>query len=144
MLGVPLGFDFILYKHGPFSFDLRDELTAMRADNIIKLEPQFRYGPRLANGERGEYIQQSFSRTLAKYENCIFFVAEKLGGKGVAELERLATAFFVTESLGEDSPVTERAQELNRLKPHISEESAAFAIEEIDKIKQEAVGCLTY
>ncbi|MCL6557372.1 MAG: hypothetical protein K6U74_00970, partial [Firmicutes bacterium] len=28
MLGVPLGFEFILYKHGPFSFDLRDELTA--------------------------------------------------------------------------------------------------------------------
>ena len=30
LMGVPLAFDFILYKHGPFSFDLRDELTAMR------------------------------------------------------------------------------------------------------------------
>jgi len=29
---IPMGFDFILYKHGPFSFDLRDELTSLRAD----------------------------------------------------------------------------------------------------------------
>ena len=33
--GVPLNFNFVLYKHGPFSFDLRDELTAMRADGLI-------------------------------------------------------------------------------------------------------------
>jgi hypothetical protein len=35
MLRVPMDFGFILYKHGPFSFELRDELTAMRADNYI-------------------------------------------------------------------------------------------------------------
>jgi uncharacterized protein YwgA len=31
LIKVPLGFEFLLYKHGPFSFDLRDELTFMRA-----------------------------------------------------------------------------------------------------------------
>ena len=28
LMGVPLGFHFILYKHGPFSFDLRNQITA--------------------------------------------------------------------------------------------------------------------
>ena len=28
LMEVPTRFHFILYKHGPFSFDLRDELTA--------------------------------------------------------------------------------------------------------------------
>lgn len=37
---VPLGLEFILYKHGPFSFDLRDELTGLRADEVIALQPQ--------------------------------------------------------------------------------------------------------
>lgn len=45
--GVPLGFPFILYKHGPFSFDLRDELTAMRADGFLTLEPRDPYGASL-------------------------------------------------------------------------------------------------
>ena len=29
---VPVDFNFILYKHGPFSFDLRDHLPLMRLD----------------------------------------------------------------------------------------------------------------
>ena len=45
LMKVPLSFDFILYKHGPFSFDLRDELTGLRADGLIRLEPQWPYGP---------------------------------------------------------------------------------------------------
>ena len=33
--GVDFDFDFILYKHGPFSFELRDELSAMRAEGLV-------------------------------------------------------------------------------------------------------------
>jgi len=35
LFDFPLGFEFILYKHGPFSFDLSDKLTAMRADMLL-------------------------------------------------------------------------------------------------------------
>ena len=45
LLRVPLGFEFILYKHGPYSFDLSDELTAMRADELVELKLQQPYGP---------------------------------------------------------------------------------------------------
>src|SRR2546426_11157696 len=37
------------------------------------------------------------TKTLEKYDDSISFVAEKLGGKGVADLERLATALYVTQ-----------------------------------------------
>ena len=40
LMGVPMEFRFILYKHGPFSFDLRDELTALRANGLLGLEPR--------------------------------------------------------------------------------------------------------
>src|SRR5262249_25119884 len=32
---VPLGFDFVLYRHGPYSFDLADEVTALQADQLL-------------------------------------------------------------------------------------------------------------
>jgi uncharacterized protein YwgA len=66
VVGVPLQFEFILYKHGPFSFDLRDELTGLRADELIRLEPQWPYGPQIAPTDRIEYIQRIYSKTLEK------------------------------------------------------------------------------
>jgi len=37
MLGVPTDFDYILYKHVPFSFGLSDLLLAQRANLFVKL-----------------------------------------------------------------------------------------------------------
>ena len=41
---VPLGFRFIMYKFAPFSFELRDELTALRADKFLTLRVSRQYG----------------------------------------------------------------------------------------------------
>ncbi len=138
LMRVPLGFDFVLYKHGPFSFDLRDELTALRGDEVIELQPQSPYGPRIALTDHTDYIQQMFSKTLERYEAAIAFVAEKVGGKGVAELERLATALFITERAETGSSVDERANQLTKLKPHILPESAVTAVQAVDLMINEA------
>jgi len=135
---IPLGFDFILYKHGPFSFDLRDELTGMRADNLISLESQFPYGPRFALTEQSEYLQTVFSKTLKIYDADISFVAEKLGSMGVAELERLATALFITKRVPPGTSVGTRADELTRRKPHIPPDASIAAMQAADRIIQEA------
>ncbi len=37
---VPTDFDFVLYKHGPYSFDLSDALGTMRANSIVSIEPR--------------------------------------------------------------------------------------------------------
>jgi hypothetical protein len=51
VLGVPLEFRFILYKHGPFSFDLRDEIGWMRANRLLEWEVRSNsYGPSLRAG----------------------------------------------------------------------------------------------
>ena len=134
---IPLGFNFILYKHGPFSFDLRDELTALRADGLLKLETQWPYGPRISPTPQSEYIEGLYPRTLEKYGTAVAFVANRLSNKGVSELERLATAFYV--NLREDkTSVDERATRLTELKPHILQEEAKGAIQAIDKIAEEA------
>lgn len=137
LMRVPLGFDFILYKHGPFSFDLRDELTSLRADALVKLEPQWPYGPRIAATDRSKYIQGIYSKTVEKHDDSISFVAEKLGSKGVADLERLATALYVTRRTGTGTSIDARAAKLTALKPHIARDDAVAAVTEVDQIIEE-------
>ena len=138
LTGVPLEFDFILYKHGPFSFDLRDELTALRADALLGLEARRPYGAQIVSTEQSDYIQNHYPKTLAKYEDRIEFVAQQLGSRGVVELERLATALYVKETLGENASKEERAEKLTTLKPHIPKENAQTAVEEVDQITEAA------
>jgi hypothetical protein len=41
-----LGYKFVIYKHGPYSFDLSSELTEMRAAGILEFNfPRDGYGP---------------------------------------------------------------------------------------------------
>ena len=135
LLGVPLEFSFILYKHGPYSFDLANELTSMRADDILKLCPQEPpYGPRILPGEASELLRRSFPKTIGRYRGEVEFLAREIGPKGVADLERLGTALYVT--LDPETPKDEetRAAVIHELKPHIALDDAVRAVREVDRI----------
>jgi hypothetical protein len=134
LLEVPLGFDFVLYKHGPFSFDLRDELTFMRAQGFLQLESQYPYGPSLVAGAKGGLLSRVFGRVVERYTAGIRFVSQKLGAKTVAELERTATALYI--SLREPS-VPDVAERLTNLKPHITLPEARAAVSEVEQIISE-------
>ncbi len=141
LLDVRLDFQFILYKHGPFSFDLRDELGALQADGLLRPEPHPPYGPKIVATERAEYIQGLYPKTVARYQGKIAFVADHLGRADVATLERLATGLYVTkkaEGVEEAVKTEARAEELHRLKPHISVEEAREAIQKVDDLIEEA------
>ena len=133
LLGVPLEFQFILYKNGPFSFGLRDELTALRADGLLELEPR-PSGAQLVLTKQCEYIHGLYPKTMAMYERSIGFVVEKFGGKGIVELERLATAFYVSNRLEEGKSIYIRANKVTDLKPHITPAKALDAVQEVDWI----------
>ena len=137
MLGVPLEYEYVLYKHGPFSFDLRDELTEMQATEILTVVPQPRpYGPRLFTGEGAEQLRRRFPRTIRKYDPQLQFIAEEVAAKGVTALERLATAYWVTVNV--PGSTAERAKFMNELKPHITVDAADHDLERIQQIQAEA------
>lgn len=138
MLGVPLGFEFVLYRYGPFSFDLKDELTALRGDEFLDLEHQAPYGPRLRTSEHGRAWQSRYPKSLTKYGPAIELVAKTLGEDGVTGLEKVATALYVTRKMGEGSAVDVRAARLNELKPHIPLDAAREAVRRLDRISAEA------
>jgi uncharacterized protein YwgA len=135
LLKVPFEFDFILYKHGPFSFGLRDELSAMHVDQLIDRETQsLEYGPRIVVTGRGLEIEQRFQRTMARYEERLEWIATRLGNRGATDLERLAVAFWVTRQMGQDASVKDRAGGMNGLEPYLSPERATEPIEQIDRL----------
>ena len=140
LLEVPLGFSFVLYKHGPYSFDLTDELTALRADSVMDLQVRdSRYGPCYSAGELGDVVIRRCSATARRYQPQVDFVAEKLGSKGVVELEQVATALYVSLKEGAGTPAEERAVRINKVKPHISIAEARQAVNEVDGISVMAV-----
>src|SRR4029079_4734244 len=89
LLEVPTDFNFILYKHGPFSFDLRHAIATMRSDLFIEIDiQQYPYGPRIDLTNQGRALGSEYSDLVARYRPRIDFVAEHLRGGKVAELER--------------------------------------------------------
>jgi uncharacterized protein YwgA len=141
VLSVPLKREFILYHYGPYSFELTEDLTSMRADELLEFE--FRggvgYGPSFVATKLSKKFRESYPVTLRKYADQISFIVEKLGDKNVKELERLATALFV--SIGpksKDYEVETRARKIHELKPHVSLDCAIEAVEEFDRLSEEA------
>ncbi len=135
LLEVQFGFQFILYKHGPFSFDLRDELSSLCADDLLTYQPQSPpYGPKLAILPNVKALHERFPRTLAAHAAKIDFVCEHFADKGVGELERLATALWVTRREETDGSIGQRAKKLNALKPHVSIDEAKAAIVKMDEV----------
>lgn len=132
MFGVPLELPFILYKYGPFSFDLRDELSAMRADGLVDLEYKPPYGPRFLATEMGEGWQERFPKTLGRHQDAIRQVAEKIRDRPVDELERLTTALLVTRQKDAPSTTAGKEKRLRELKPHVSSVQAREAVAEIE------------
>lgn len=140
--GVGTQFDFILYKHGPFSFDLRDCITELVADGLVDSVVRHpSYGPTIVPTTDASQFITRFPKTLSKYSRQIEFVANAVRDKGVSELERLATAVFVAQKRPKAS-VKEKIAELVELKPHISYEQAQVAFQDASCLMHDAAQAL--
>jgi len=130
-VGVPLEFDFVLYRHGPFAFDLREELVALRAEGLLSLQPQSApYGPRLVSTPDGERLVKQFPKTVGRYEGQVRQVAGFIKGRGVSSLERIATALMLVRE-HPDSDNESLAGRMMEIKAHISYDAAMGALEEV-------------
>jgi hypothetical protein len=137
LLGVPSGFKFVLYRHGPFSFDLRDSLNKLETWGCIQTEEQpYPYGPKIVEGPASGKLKAA-STDRQGYSRAIQFVAQQLGKARVAELERVATALFI--ELDPNVKAEDRPERLVNLKPHISREEAPNAFARLREIRLAAI-----
>lgn len=137
MLGVPCSYNFVLYKHGPYSFDLHDDLGKMRAHLVLDLEPRRPYGPSFRLGELGERAISRVEEVVNAHGSQIEFTANRLGNLDVRTLERYATAHYVKNEHS-DLDLTALGQAIVERKPHISEEDAREAVRSVSSLEDEA------
>jgi hypothetical protein len=135
---IDFNFDFILYKYGPYSFGLHDELATMCADDLMeRFLPDPRYGPQLLVRPGGVRLEQRLRTAAQRYGEALDWITDILAGRGVADLERLATAMWMTRQ-DPDGSVQSRAQGVVDVKRHISLDDAVGSVEEIDRLLDES------
>jgi len=128
---MDIPFDFILYKHGPYSFDVEDTLAIMKSYDAIEgidTCPGV-YGECLNPGKNADF-PHSFAQLKEKEQKAISEICKLTGKKDVKELERLATAAWIVNQEREtDSNII--ARRVHELKPHITKKQARDAYHEI-------------
>ena len=136
LLTVPMDYDYILYKHGPYSFDLSDELAYLRGNSFLELHPRLPYGPSLSPGRFGPILKKKYDDIISEYTRKIDFIVQALSNKTVRELERIATAFYVKR---EKNWVleTDIIKQMIRLKPHIARKEADDALNCLKTIEKQ-------
>jgi uncharacterized protein YwgA len=137
LTGVNPGFEFTLYRHGPFSFDLRSEINEMIGAGLLAVEQHPPYGPSLIPSEDAVGLQTRFARTVATTKPAIEFVADAVSDSDVNRLERLATALYLLR-LEPSAETKQLVSELRELKPHIDAADATSAIEEMRSLQAKA------
>ena len=137
MTKVPCMYDFVLYKHGPYSFDLHDDLGKMRAHLVLDIEARRPYGPSFSLGQVGEKSIKRVEEAIDKHVSQIDFVVEHLGSMDVRTLERYATALYVKNEK-EDSDPESLGKAITERKPHISEEDAQRAVQWVNDLEEKA------
>ena len=129
---VSMGYSFVLYKHGRYSFDLKLDTSRLLGRRMLKQEPSPPpYGPRLNVTEIMSNHVARHGDMISRHEKVVARVVQFVGMRGVAELERLSTALYVTTGHDRES-IDTRANRIHELKPHVSVELATKAVEELD------------
>jgi hypothetical protein len=136
-LGMPLGFKFVLHRHGPFSFDLRETLGEMRGAYLVNVVAREGYGPSMETSDSGLKHEKRFPRTVERYDKQLMHVTQWLGARGVFELERLGTALYVLHERAAASE-TDQIDRIKEIKPHISEDAARKALQDVKDFLQSA------
>jgi len=137
--GFQVKFNYLLYYYGPFSFELREKLNEMRAEESLQLIPNPPpYGPSYVIGPLGKRFENIFRELSKPYEKIIDFIAkEVIDQKNVHELESLSTALYFINKYT-DLTIEEIAEKIHKLKPHISQNEAIESIKKVKEIKTKA------
>src|SRR4051812_23578213 len=66
------GYKFVIYKHGPYSFELNNELAAMRSSSILEFQfPREGYGPSIVSTKFGDRVLEVNKENIRRFEPVI-------------------------------------------------------------------------
>jgi uncharacterized protein YwgA len=120
--GVPHGFPFRLYLHGPYSRELDSALGELQAIGWLQEErDQTGYGARYFATEVAREQLPRYAERFRRFDPAIRSVGDEVLHRGVTDLELLSTAWHVSREQP-SATVDEKVARLKELKPHFTEE----------------------
>ena len=132
--GVPLGYQFSIYSHGPFDSDVLADLSTAERMNVLK--SSIVYYP---SGTGYEYslggdlsVRKIAARFLDEHQDSIAWVLANFGSRTAGDLELLSTILFVAK-FNNPPGADELVDFVSQIKPH-------FTKDQIGKGFQELVG----
>jgi uncharacterized protein YwgA len=135
-------FEYVMYQHGPYSFQLDEDIVQLRRLNGLDLQvAPAPYGPHYTLTSGGENLLERFRLETSGYHDPIEFVAREFGKRSVRQLELLATSAFV-EGSNQLSDL-DLVRDIAALKPHFSEPEILNAIQEIRTLRSAAAAMAT-
>ncbi len=131
-------FCFVPYKHGPFSFELRDEIGRLLATRVLISEPARPYGPRIRARFESVNLRRQLDRVNHGLSEQIDFVAGKMGEMSASDVGLLATGILVLKEQGslEISP-QEPLVRFRSLKPAVEEKTCIEYISRAHRLLQD-------
>lgn len=134
MFDVDVGYDFVIYYYGPFSFDLDKDLVLLRFRGWLTVDREPGYGVHYRPGPKAP---QPTDEMIEAVSPSIDRVAELFGKKGVKELELMATTYYVRKGLdGRSREEAEALTAISRLKPHFCVDEIREAWRELTRIER--------
>ncbi|GMV88921.1 MAG: hypothetical protein AMXMBFR81_18520 [Chthonomonas sp.] len=120
-----LPFEFVLFKHGPYSFDLNDAIESMSAVELLDVQSTPPYGVKLAPGRMEAAIDPALEDEVSQ---AVDQAVGAVGCSEVKELEAFATSIWVAErgQTTQDEAAWLRA--VKELKPHLDDRMVTEAI----------------
>lgn len=139
LMEVPFQWNFVLYKYGPFSFDLSYLIAEVHSCALVELVPEWGFRPRIRVTRLGEDFFREDDALHSRLDGQIEFVVQELAPKNVGELEGLTTGLYILRSKRYTDPAVHvRGARLTELKPHIEPVAANATIKRVDELVAKA------
>ncbi|MCG6535766.1 MAG: SocA family protein [Syntrophales bacterium LBB04] len=135
--GVPIGYQFCLYTHGPFAAQLLGDLDLVEALGAVKVQYIISGfgGYQISPGNECESIRCKASEFLKENKEAIDEVVNEFGKYSAKELELRSTIVYLdrdvkrsNKNLNQDSFIGL----VRKIKPRFNEDTIAKALEELE------------
>ena len=136
--------EFLLYRHGMYSFELDSDLAQMEFYGALELEPQPPYGPHYRSDTAvTKFLADNYGKELEGWTQQLEFVAKRVSPLNVRELEALSTVMYlVAEAQGNAEQMDQNVQlsRARELKPHLSDNEIIEAQKRYVALRRDADG----
>ena len=135
MFKIPLKYDFLPYKYGPYSFDLPDDISLALNRFILDTVRNPGYGPSYTiEDDIKKYVESN----KYKYAGPVQFIAEWFHKRPARDLEKITSAHMVMHNIKLDASEEEQKQELREWKDKLSDQDIDDAFQEVTQKQEEA------